>query len=134
MKAVYIIIIVLAMVPQLKGQTKKNASVNQMPADRSIDKFIPMVKNKRHRGYLQKFVKDRDSLTQMSLARETRAFYEIWVDHSSSDGYTWGEGYTLNKKDGTIEMIWHEHPNKAHVPEINIEFEKKASKPDKSKH
>lgn len=80
---------------------------------KDIDSYILHEKNKENKALLQKFRKKyNDSTSQISVQKENNREYEIWVDHQSNDGYSWAEGYTLNKKSGKTEMIWHEHPMK----------------------
>jgi len=93
----------------MQGQ---DSIIPEGPMGTSIEQFILKVKNKKHRNLLEEFAKCRDSVTKMSIQRETKIFYEIWVDYRTADGYNWGEGYTLNKRGGKREMIWHEQPYK----------------------
>lgn len=80
---------------------------------KDIDTYISQEKNKVNKELLQKFRnKYNDSTSRLNVQRESTKEYEIWIDHSTKDGYSWAEGYTLNKKTGKTDMIWHEHPIK----------------------
>ena len=109
---------------QLNAQTMDDSLNLQTIKEKGIDAYIATVKRKKHKKMLLKFTKERDSLTKMRIHKETSTFYEIWVDHRSIEGYSWGEGYKLSKNDGSIEMIWHEHPIKSSALELEINPEK----------
>ncbi len=82
-----------------------------------LQEMIERVNDKMQQKILTQFkntLQDGDT----ALVTEFEDHYEITVVHTPEDGYTGGaEGYSLDKKTGKVEMLWHEHPME--IPELN---------------
>ena len=100
---------------QTKDHTIANKSID-------LDKAIKLKENnKKEQIILIEFGKSYHP-NDLIRVTEFQTYFELTVEHPSVDGFTSGaEGYTLNKKTGKSEMIWHEEPMKLPKLEYKIE-------------
>ncbi|PKV52331.1 hypothetical protein ATE84_4443 [Aquimarina sp. MAR_2010_214] len=106
------ITIIFIFIGQIQRECYGQTSVSDNIFD--IKELIKLKKNdKRQQKMLVNFKKNSQEEDDISVI-ELPNYFELTVTHhQEKKDYTGGaEGYTLYKKTGKIEMIWHEHPMK----------------------
>ncbi|TPN84691.1 hypothetical protein [Aquimarina algicola] len=84
-----------------------------------IEKVIELKANDKEQQEMLINFKNKYKADKRISVEEFQNHYELIVSHEGKSGYTGGaEGYTMDKKTGKIEMIWHESPMK--LPEKKI--------------
>lgn len=106
----------------ISGQSNWADEIIDSTKSMSIDDFIKLEDDDDEKAKLIKF-RNAYKNGEFIYVSENQAYFKITVTHIGRNGFTGGaEGYTLNKKNGEVEMTWHEKPMK-NIISIERDFE-----------